>query len=198
MKLWGPYAIIRYMMLLLRRHIMCLASQWSEVTEERCDMDRSRHSILKRQVGERVVWGWVIPPTDRDGAGKSFFKHLTGAECGLPCLRVIATRPLLCTGVITLHFTSPVILACCDSVFEQHGGSWSDWLNMMFFCMTECTESQRASCLSNVHMHLHLFVYSGLCIIESVDSFSMLTCGRQIPASRVKNKAFILLASTFG
>lgn len=83
-------------------------------------------------------------PASWDGVGKAFFKHLTGAECGVPCLRVISTRPLLCTGVITLHFTLPVILACCDSVFEQHGGPWSDWLNMMFTCMTEYTDSQRA------------------------------------------------------
>lgn len=130
-------------MLLLRRHIMGLAPQWSVGEEERCDMDRSHSSILKRQVGERAVRGWVIRPAGWDGVGKAFFKHLTGAECGVPCLRVIAARPPLCTGVITLHFTLPVILACRDSVFEQHGGSWFDWLNTMFLCMTEYRESQR-------------------------------------------------------
>lgn len=50
-------------------------------------------------------------PAGWDGVEKAFFKHLTGAECIVPCLRVISTRPLLCTGVITLHFTPPVILA---------------------------------------------------------------------------------------
>lgn len=88
-------------------------------------------------------------PAGWDGVGKAFFKHLTGAECSVPCLRVISTRPFLCTGVITLHFTLPVTRACCDSVFEQHEGLWSDWLNMMFSCMTEYTESQRAQCMGN-------------------------------------------------
>lgn len=96
---------------------------------------------IERQVGGPAAWGWVIHPAGWDGAGRGFFKHLTEAECGVPCLRVIASRPPLCTGVITLHFTLPVILACCDSVFEQHGGSWSEWLNTMFLCMSE--ESQR-------------------------------------------------------
>lgn len=58
----------------------------------------------------------------RDGVGKAFFKHLTGAECALPCLRVIAARPLLCTGVITLHFTPACHSGEIDSVYEQHGG----------------------------------------------------------------------------
>lgn len=66
MKLWGPYAIIRCIMLLHRRHIICVAPQSMSLlssveAEERCDTDRSHSSILKRQVGEQAVWGWVIP-----------------------------------------------------------------------------------------------------------------------------------------
>lgn len=92
---------------------------------------------LKRPFGEGEAWGWVNHPASWNEVGKAFLKHLTGAECGVQCLRVIASRPSLCTSVITLHFIPPVILAHCGLVFEQRGGSWSDWLSTMFLWMTE-------------------------------------------------------------
>lgn len=77
MKLRGPYTIMQCMMLLLRRHIMCHAPQWSVVAEERCDTDRSHNSILRRQVGERAVQRWGGHSHSRlRWSRKSFFKTL--------------------------------------------------------------------------------------------------------------------------
>lgn len=78
----------------------------SFVARERCGTERSIDSIFMRRVREWAACRWASSLRSRR---KSFFKHLTGAESILPCLRVISTRPLFCTGVITLHFTQPVI-----------------------------------------------------------------------------------------
>ncbi len=125
---------------------------------------------IEKAGGRASGAGWVISPAGWDGEGKAFFKHLTGDECGVACSRVIATRPLLCTSVITLHFTPPVIPACWDSVFEQHGGSWSDWLNMMFLCTTEYREESE-SLLSEWCTHAPAFIctlYAGRHLLHGV------------------------------
>lgn len=79
-------------------------------------------------------------PAGSDEVEKAVFKHLTGAECVVPCLRVISSGPLLCSGVIPLHFTLPVILACCDSLFVQRTDNTVLWLYTMCCCFTRHTE----------------------------------------------------------
>lgn len=118
----------------------------SFVARERCDTERSINGIFMRRVREWAACRWASSLRSRR---KSFFKHLTGAESILPCLRVISTRPLFCTGVITLHFTQPVIPWHAVTVFEQRAAPWSERLSVMFSCMAEYTESQRIKCMSS-------------------------------------------------
>lgn len=99
----------------------------SFVARERCDTERSIDGIFMRWVREWAACRWASNLRSRR---KSFFKHLTGAESILPCLRVISTRPLFCTGVITLHFTQPVIpwhavTLCLNNVRPRDPSGWA-------------------------------------------------------------------------
>lgn len=132
MALWGPHAVAQCMTLPLKMHYLScptVKDKWHEQKSQR---------YIENAGGRASSMGVSHSSSTLRWSRKSFFKHLTGAECTVPCLRVIATRPhppTPRTGVITLHFTLLVILSCCVSVFEQHVGSCADWLNTIFYIL---------------------------------------------------------------